>query len=95
MASTGPTRFQEYGLRIPLYDKQGKKLLHARLASELEVLEKKVLKRILEMYDREKGSKLFETLQTNAAVANWIERVETLALGPHPESKLPCKLYES
>jgi hypothetical protein len=93
MASTGPTRYQEYGLRIPLYDKQGKKLLHARLASELEAFGEKVLRRIVEMYD--KRFKLFDTFKTNTAVAQWIERVETLALGPHPESKLPCKLYES
>ena len=82
----------EYGLRIPLYDKQGKKLLHARLASELEALGRNVLRRIVEMYDREKGYKLFDTLKTDTAVARWIERVETLALGPHPESTLPCKL---
>ena len=95
MASTGPTRYQEYGLRIPLYDKHGKKLVHARSAKELEALERKVLRRIVEMYDRQNGYKLFDLLNTNAAVARWIERVETLALGPHPESKLPCKLYSS
>ena len=95
MAPTGPTRYQEYGLRIPLYNKHGKKLQHARSAEELEALGRNVLRRIVEMYDRQNGYKLFDLLKTDAGVARWIERVETLALGPHPESKLPCKFYSS
>lgn len=95
MAPTGPTRYQEYGLRIPLYDKHGKELQHARSAEELEALGRNVLRRIVEMYDRQNGYKLFDLLKTDAGVARWIERVETLALGPHPESKLPCKFYSS
>src|SRR5690348_16334082 len=89
-AKTGPTYFQEYGLRIPRYNKQGKEILHARLAKELEPLGGTILTRIVETYDRSNGYQLVKNLTTDIAIARWIERVETLALGPHPESKLLC-----
>ncbi|OSS53909.1 hypothetical protein B5807_00590 [Epicoccum nigrum] len=93
-AKTGPTYFQEYGLRIPRYNKQGKEILHARLAKELEPLGGTILRRIVETYDRSNGYQLVKNLTTDIAIARWIERVETLALGPHPESKLPSTAKE-
>ena len=85
-----PKHFERYGLRVPLV-KLGQKRLHARSTDELTVKSKQGLSDIVKDYAANKGPKLIKSLASKTALAEWIERVETLALGPHPESKLPCK----
>lgn len=82
--------FEEFGLSIP-FVKHGQKLLHARSTEELETKSIIDLKRIVNSHYGKKGPKLIKSLVTKTAIAAWIERVETLALGPHPESRLPCR----
>ncbi|KAF3011094.1 hypothetical protein E8E13_011292 [Curvularia kusanoi] len=95
-ASTKPEQahFQKYGLDIPL-SRYGKKCLHARSAQELETKSQIDLKSIVGRYYGKKSKRLALTLGTNLAIAEWIERVETLAFGPHPESKLPSTEKEA
>ncbi|KAL1607164.1 hypothetical protein SLS59_002868 [Nothophoma quercina] len=75
--------FEEYGLRIQLI-KHGVKVPHARLTSELCKKSKDTLLSILKDYAAGKAPKLV----SKTDIAEWIERVETLARGPHPDSKL-------
>ncbi|KZM21957.1 hypothetical protein ST47_g6881 [Ascochyta rabiei] len=84
-----PKYFEEYGLRIPLV-KRGQRVPHARLASELAMGSKEKLSAIVQNFLQavSKATKLIKTLHSKSAIAEWIESAETLALGPHPESKL-------
>ena len=81
-----PKHFEEYGLRIQLI-KHGVKVPHARLAGELCKKSKDTLLGIVKDYTAGKAPKLV----SKTDIAEWIERVETLARGPHPDSKLTCK----
>jgi hypothetical protein len=89
-----PTHFEEYGLSIPLI-KRGQRKPHARLARELATESKEKLSAIVKNYlpVTNKATKLLKSLSSRTAIAEWIESAETLALGPHPKSKLACKSF--
>lgn len=90
--SATPKYSEEYGLHI-LQIRRGQKVPHARLASELAKSSKVVLSAIIkDILPLGKATKLIKTLHLNNALAEWIESAETLALGPHPKSKLACML---
>lgn len=93
MGKAAKTHFEEYGLCVPLL-KLGQKRLHARSVGELASKSREGLKVIVKAYADRQASKIIKTLVSKTALAEWIERVETLALGPHPESKLPCKFID-
>lgn len=90
--STAPRYFEEYGLRI-LQIRRGQKVAHARLSSELAKCSKEVLSAIVNSFlqNSSKAAKLIKTLHSKSAIADWIEKAETLALGPHPKSELNCQ----
>ncbi|KAF1365473.1 hypothetical protein EJ07DRAFT_150968 [Lizonia empirigonia] len=90
--STAPKHFEEYGLRIPQI-RRGQKVAHARLASELATSSKERLSAIVNdfLQNASKATKLIKTLHSKSAIADWIEKAETLALGPHPRSELNCQ----
>lgn len=83
-----PSYFGGYGLRVPL-TRVGQKRLHARSASELTSKCKKDLFNIAKDITNGQASKL--KFPSKSELALYIEKVETLALGPHPNTTLPCK----
>jgi hypothetical protein len=83
-----PSYFEGYGLRVPL-TRVGQKRLHARSASELTSKCKKDLFNIAKDITNGQASKL--KFPSRSELALYIEKVETLALGPHPNTTLPCK----
>ncbi|KAJ4993953.1 hypothetical protein SVAN01_00430 [Stagonosporopsis vannaccii] len=87
MRRTAKTHFEEYGLRVPLLH-FGQKRLHARSVEDLAAKSKESLVVIVKAYADRKATKIIKSLVSRTALAEWIERVETLALGSHPESKL-------
>lgn len=90
MKKPAGAHFEEHGLRVPLL-KLGQKRLHARSVEDLATKSKEGLVVIVKAYAEKQAPKILKTLASKTALAEWIERVETLALGPHPESKLSCK----
>ncbi|KAJ4313422.1 hypothetical protein N0V94_006960 [Neodidymelliopsis sp. IMI 364377] len=91
-----PTLFEEHGLSVPLI-KRGQRKPHARLTSELATDSKEKLSAIVKDYllGTSKATKLLKSLASRTAIAEWIESVETLALGPHPKSKLASTKKEA
>ncbi len=85
--------FVEHGLCIPLF-KRGEKRPHARSAEDLTGKSKQSLTVIVKSYAQSRAPKLLKTLISRPALVEWVEGAETLALGPHPESKLPCTLND-
>ncbi|KAF1932576.1 uncharacterized protein M421DRAFT_416199 [Didymella exigua CBS 183.55] len=80
-----PKHFVGHGLRVPLV-RLGQKRLHARSASDLAVKGKKSLLEIVKNIAHSQVSRLKSASRCELAV--WIERAETLALGPHPKTEL-------
>lgn len=80
--------YEEYGLCVPLI-KRGQRRPHARAACELASKSKAGLLEIVKDLAPSKVAKLKGASKSD--VAQWIERVETLALGPHPTTQLSCK----
>lgn len=83
-----PKYYEEYGLCVPLI-KHGQKRPHARAACELASKSKAGLLEIVKDLAPSKVAKLKSASKSD--ILQWIERVETLALGPHPKTQLPCK----
>jgi hypothetical protein len=83
-----PSYFEGYGLRVPL-SRLGQKRLHAQSASELTSKGKKDLFNIAKDSTNGQASRLKNPFRSELALH--IERVEILALGPHPKTTLPCK----
>ena len=80
-AETGPQYYQGYDFRVPLYGKDGKKKKGARAARSLvQKLNREQLLDIVEEYagkDKRDSMSQFEKKR----VAQWIEDVETIAIG--------------
>jgi type II secretory pathway pseudopilin PulG len=90
---TRPRFYEADGLKIPLYEKGGKKKVHARLSSSLRNKNLAQLLITVEEYAGAGKKQEFETASTSKAnIADWIEEVETRALGAHPKSRVTCKL---
>lgn len=85
-----PQYVEEHGLRVPLFRLKQKRL-HVRLASEFASKSKKDLFNLAKDITNGQASKLKDPSRSELAL--YIERVETLALGPHPKTTLPCKSY--
>jgi hypothetical protein len=76
-------------VRIPLYEKNGKKRKQARLTSSLRNKNTDYLLDQVEEIGGAAKRKEFKDADTaKFDMAEWIERHETYALGPHPNSKL-------
>ncbi|KAH7400705.1 hypothetical protein DE146DRAFT_744997 [Phaeosphaeria sp. MPI-PUGE-AT-0046c] len=86
---TSSQYYQRYGVQIPLYERGGKKRAHARLAKALRNKGTDVLLNIVQEYAGVEKRKEFKNSNiTEAEIADWIEEVETRALGPNPRSTL-------
>ncbi|KAF2633857.1 hypothetical protein BU25DRAFT_486860 [Macroventuria anomochaeta] len=81
-------------VRVPLV-KHGQKRPHARSTSELAAKSKGALLGIVKDYAVSKAPKLIKSLALKTAIAKWIESIETLALGPHPEKTKKEDLVEA
>jgi hypothetical protein len=85
--------YEQDGLTIPLYEENGKKRPHARVSSSLR---NKSLNELLDIVEKYAGTdekrQLRKASTTKAAVADWIEEVETRALGANPKSRLAGEL---
>jgi len=87
--ATGPRFYEKNGVKIPLYEKSGKKRGHARLASGLRNKNTDFLLDLVGEYAGAAKRKEFKDAdKTKAEMADWIEEQETYALGPNPLSKL-------
>lgn len=85
----GPRFYEKGGLKIPLYDKSGKKRPHARLSQGLRNKNLDQLLDIVEEYAGANKKNEFKYAdKTKTAIADWIEAAETRALLPNPKSKL-------
>jgi hypothetical protein len=81
--------YERDGMRIPLYEKNGKKRKQARLTSSLRNKNTDyLLDQVEEIGGVEKRKEFKDADTTKFDMAEWIERHETYALGPHPKSKL-------
>jgi hypothetical protein len=90
---TRPRFYEADGLKIPLYEKGGKRKVHARLSSSLRNKNLAQLLITVEAYAGAGKKQQFETASISKAnISDWIEEVETRALGAHPKSKLTCEL---
>jgi hypothetical protein len=88
--------FEGYGIRIPLYDNNGERKEYARLSSALCARNRDQLLDIVEEYaGSDKRKQFINEKQTKAYIADWIEKAESLALGPNPRSELQCKWMAS
>jgi hypothetical protein len=86
---TGPRFYEGNGVKIPLYDEAGKKRAHARLAKTLRNKNTDFLLDTAEQYAGKAKRREFEKAnKTKAEIADWIEEMETIALGPNPKSAL-------
>ena len=86
---TNERYYENNGLRIPLYDKSGRKKTHARHAQGLRKHNLDQLLDIVEEYAGTGKRKQFKDADvTKAEISDWIETVETFALPPNPKSKL-------
>lgn len=83
-----PAYFEDYGLHVPLR-KFGQQRLHARSASELSGKNRQSLLTIAKDITNGQVSKVKSA--SRGELALFVERVETLALGPHPKTTLPCE----
>jgi hypothetical protein len=74
------------------YEKGRTRKVHARLSSSLHNTNTDCLLDTVEEYAGVEKRKEFKNAdKSKAEIADWIEAKETLALGPHPRSKLTCK----
>lgn len=81
--------YEKNGVKIPLFEKGGKKRAHARLAKGLRNKGTDILLDIVQEYAGvSKRMEIKNADKTKAEIAEWIEEVETRALGPHPKSTL-------
>jgi hypothetical protein len=88
--------FEGYRVRIPLYNNNGERKEYARLSSALCVKIRDQLLDIVEEYaGSDKRKQFIDEKQTKANIADWIEKAESLALGPNPRSELQCKWMAS
>ncbi|KAF2828486.1 hypothetical protein CC86DRAFT_444692 [Ophiobolus disseminans] len=89
--NAGPRFFEEDGLKIPLYDKSGKRKATARASKGLRNKNLDQLLDIVEEYAGAGKRKQFKDADvTKSEIADWIEAAETRALPPNPLSKLPA-----
>ncbi|KAH3917681.1 hypothetical protein HBH56_043520 [Parastagonospora nodorum] len=87
--ATGLRFYEKNGVKVPLYEKSGKKRGHARLASSLRNKNTDFLLDLVGEYAGATTRKWFKDAdKTKAEMADWIEEQETYALGPNPLSKL-------
>lgn len=84
--------YQKNGVKIALVEKSGKKKPHARSSQGLR---NKNLEQLLDIVEEYAGAwkkqEFKKDDKTKADIADWIETVETHALGPNPKSKLTSK----
>jgi hypothetical protein len=89
---TGPRFYEEDGVKIPLYEKGGKRRANARLSSILRNKNTDFLLDVVEQYaGADKRKEFKDADKSKAEMADWIEEHETYALGSNPNSKLDCK----
>ncbi|KAF2033645.1 hypothetical protein EK21DRAFT_108775 [Setomelanomma holmii] len=84
---------QEYfdgdGIRVPLYDIDGRNRPYARLSSAILLRNRDQLLDIVEDYAGADKRKQIEAEERDKKyIADWIEQAETIAMGPNPDSKL-------
>ncbi|OAL00425.1 hypothetical protein IQ06DRAFT_144702 [Phaeosphaeriaceae sp. SRC1lsM3a] len=81
--------YEKNGVKIPLFEKGGKKRAHARLAKGLRNKGTDILLDIVQEYAGVSKRIEFKNAdKTKAEIAEWVEEVETRALGSHPKSTL-------
>ena len=88
--------YEEYDLKIPLQEKNGKRRQHARAAASLRNKSEDEILDIVENYAGvAKRQNVKNSKKSKAWIANWIEMAETLALGPSLKSKLQRKFCQA
>jgi hypothetical protein len=88
----GPRFYEKNRVKIPLYEKGGKRRANARLSSTLRNKNTEFLFDVVEQYaGADKRKEFKDAGKSKADMADWIEEHETYALGPNPKSKLNCK----
>ncbi|KAF1842041.1 uncharacterized protein K460DRAFT_291673 [Cucurbitaria berberidis CBS 394.84] len=88
----GARFYERDGLKIPLYEKKGKKRAHARASVGLRNKSEEELLSIVGEYAGTEVMREFKQRARNKKeIAEWIEAKETLALGPNPKSQLNRK----
>jgi hypothetical protein len=81
--------YERDGVKIPLFEKNGKKRKQARLTSSLRNKNTDYLLDEVEAIGGAANRKEFKDAEVSKFdMAEWIERHETHALSPHPKSKL-------